>query len=70
MIDYKDYKVGMKVIHHTGEYSGEQGQLYPSWWPKDKDVRIIKMTKKRCLLEYKDQTRVWADYEEIEPKAK
>lgn len=57
-------KIGDKVIWHTGEYAGEQGQREKSWHAEDKRGTIV-ATKTddfynaKVLIETTDGTRTW-----------
>ena len=53
------FKVGDKVVYHTGSYGGEQGQRSPSWWPENKDGVVIEVIVNKCMVEFKDRSRLW-----------
>jgi len=55
------FKVGDKVISHTGSYGGEQGQMSPSWWPEEKEGVVIEVVIDKCLVEFIDKSRLWCN---------
>jgi hypothetical protein len=61
-----EYKVGDRIVWHTGFYGAEQGQRTDSWWPEDKAGKVVQIKKDRVLIELKDHAREWANIDSIE----
>ena len=61
-------KVGDRVVHHTGSYGSEQGQMGASWQPYNEDGVIVEVAPDRVLVERGNGERKWASLSAVTPK--
>jgi hypothetical protein len=65
-------KIGDKVIWHTGNYAGEQGQREKSWWVSDKvghikELKTDDFGNEMVLIVVADHSMTWDYLKNVHP---